>query len=222
MRWQLALAIIAPLAAAASSRAEVVLQLSDPVSLNRGLMSRNVTVVATEGEYVEVFSSIRLTNAHQVWGLGDQPTIRVGSFPAFGYDLNWSAYDSHLLIPDAQQVGSIGAPLMETNDKSTTGALNLPPLFTFDAPSGFGTLASADGTDSFALRPHQDQEIPFLHVVGGSLTRLDVRISFYQFIPEPFTVTFSVSVFGEAIPEPGTFALCGLALVGLVGCVRRR
>jgi hypothetical protein len=192
MRWQFALAVsTVAFSWTIPSRAAIFLDAGPPMSLDSGLFSRTVTAISTQGERIAGFDSIRLTNAHQVWGLGDQPTIRP-PFPGFGWNDAWELYDSHLITPPEQILGSVGAPLTETNDKVTTGILCLPQEFDMDPPSGFGTLASASGSDAFRLLPQfHSESVPFMQVVGTVLgAQLEVTVAFSDANGQPGEAAF--------------------------------
>ena len=162
----------------------VILQSSVPVPLEGNLFSTQVSVVGNNGEIITALGNISATgHVHQV-GIVDAFGGPPGATPGIdnttqpGFSAAWAAYDTHVTIPNVNKVGSAGAPLSETNDVSTQGTLGLPNLATFVAPSGYGDLKSADGSDAFGLVPAvQGSSISFLQVVGPMGTA-DVGVSY--------------------------------------------
>ena len=165
--------------AAAQVHAAVILQATDPVQLGTtNLWSTQVSLVGNAGEIITALGNISVVGkdgapkVHQV-GIVDAFGGPPGATPGIdnttqpGFNAAWAAYDTHVKIPNANKVGSAGAPLSETNDLATKATLGLPMIGAFDAPSGFGDLKSADGSDAFGLVPAaQGSTIDFLQVVG--------------------------------------------------------
>jgi hypothetical protein len=190
MRTALALVIVFVVITPAA--ADIVLQSSPGTPLPAGnLVQYTITAVGTEGERINVFSNPDIRAAglgagvHQVWSQdadGDLPTPteqehldEVGQFNA-----DWAAYDTYYLFRDSEEIGSLGPPLTETNDRSTTGTLGLTKASGFDAPSGFGTLSlSSPGLGSSLVLPQfQGPNVPFMQVVlkQGEQALMDVRV----------------------------------------------
>jgi hypothetical protein len=218
--------------------AAILLELSNPTPLDCGLTSYIVSALGTEGEIIAGFDRVRLTGAHQVFRLGGDDTPSIDDVGGFGWNDAWTAYDSHLLIPRADILGQVGAPLAETNDGSTTGMVGLPRELGMVATSGRGTLASRDGTDGFRLLPAlQKPRIEFLQVVIAhghtAFVELAVAASLngIPFIEHfsPITPATHADMGGTPtsmenciIPEPMTACLIVLALAGLAGIRRPR
>jgi hypothetical protein len=194
---------ILALAVAAPAPAAIMIDVSPGQPLNGGLSQFVVSAQGTAGELIAGFDGINLTGAHQVFRLDPSATPGIDNTGGFGWGADWTGYDSHVLVPNANKLGSVGAALAETNDMTTTGTLDLSMQFGSEAPSGFGTLASSDGTDGFRLLPAvQSSNVPFLQVVTDAGTAfLNLAVAFsIDGVPSTFRPDMEI-VIGGGGPE---------------------
>jgi hypothetical protein len=186
--------------------------------------------VAIRGEVVQVFDSVLGTPTPGVADVGN----------SVFFDANWANTDSHLLITPEMLATTAGPQgflvTSETNDGSLADVAAALGNTAGGSPAkvGIGDLAMDAPTDVFIFdTPFQSNEIEFAYIV----TPPKMRVAFltvgvlgegivnsgdpggaqwgFGDNPEPLCV-------GICIPEPSTYTLPSLGLLGLLACVRRR
>ena len=100
---------------AGSAQAAVYLQIDENPDPVAGLKSYTVTAKTTAGENITVLDNIYISagSVHNVWptaGSVKTPTVDDWAEGMF-VDPAWKVYDTYMLIPEADQVGSLGSPI---------------------------------------------------------------------------------------------------------------
>ena len=214
MKTQVAMAALV-LAFAATVYGGATLQLTANGAPAPGLESYTVTAVSTDSSNLVTFSDIHIDDpVHNVWGYGNDPVSTMATdFPSTFVKAEWAAYDTHLLVSQADMLTQLGSPLGETNDAGNPAGLSIeldPPFAGFLPVIGVGTYGHGGSASSFALLPAATStSVDLLQVVlvEGTKARLDVTVVNEQ---------LERSQLGTEIPEPATLSLLafgGLALI---------
>jgi hypothetical protein len=228
------LALSAVLLTATASQAALLLHVSDPTPLadtstSTGLVSYTISAVANGGETVNGMSNPSLTaigqglGAHQVF-----TTITNSQTPDRQAQLNgatlwsdsWQPYDSYFFFTTANSLKAGTGSITET--KSGTGA-TLPQGSALGAPNtGFGNISTTGGADSrvFTLASGlQGSNVNLGQIVMRAQDQATLALNILDTVGDVAAQSITV---GQAVPEPATLGLFGLALAGCFGFVRRR
>ena len=218
MKTQVAIAVLV-LAFAATVYGGATLQLTVNAAPAPGLESYTVTAVSTDGSNLVTFSDIHIDDpVHNVWGFGDDPiSTMAGHFPSTFVKAEWAAYDSHLLVPEADILTQLGSALDEGNDGSNPAGLSLeldPPFAGFLPVIGVGPYGHGESASSFALLPAAAAtSVDLLQVVLAEGTKALLNLAVVN-------EQLERSQLSKEIPEPATLSL--LALGGLALIRRKR
>lgn len=210
---------------ATPSYAVITYQLIAGASPATGLESWTLRLDAGVGEKITSVSLFG-TNLHQVWPFSSTGTMVVGqtSTPPFGV-AGWEAYDSHILVPSGNLLGSPSYNPTETNNNSDPAGLALMtpgfPTFPPTVGVGYSNTSNSGAYDMDATvgitGAASLQVVDFFQIVrptGGAASQLTFRV---------FTDLGGDSTFNATIPvpEPTTFAML-LGGVGMLVALRRR
>jgi hypothetical protein len=213
------------------AQGEIILEQEINPAPADGLISVTVSAVGTAGEVINGFAGINLSPpTHNVTPFAVAGGMtHAGNWAAPGVfgSAEWAKYDTHVLIDLSNTdhvVGALGDPLAEDSDNSDPaglGPLAMTGFEAFPATVGVGAFGLQDAGDQFVITPAiSGSNVPFLQVVfprgaEGLPVLLDVTLFDDQGTAAPF-----VDV--EIIPEPSTFAVLGIALIGLGAFLRKR
>jgi hypothetical protein len=211
------------LAAAASSQAAIMLEASS-APLDSGLVGWTLRGVSTAGEVINGVNNPTVVAAgtgaglHQVWQplLGATPTR--GDQFALTFSDAWRAYDSFWLFDSTNSL-SFGGAFTETNSE-TGGKPDLPDGPAGAARTGFGTMgfSGAEASKAFTIASGlQGTSVP----LGYFVLKDDEAAMVSLGVLDNSGGNTRMEGFQLGVPEPATMTMLGLAIVGLVGFVRR-
>lgn len=185
-----------------------------------GFSAFTIQLRSTDGNTVGGVRNLSVTGIHQVWqnaaGAGDTPNQGDAAGGVFG-SAAWAGYDSYIRTTPATNL-SPGFGLVETNDASNPGQVNVTPPAPFNAfpgSAGIGSLGfnSADATMAFlAPQPTTVDLVRAVLLAGGqgsySFEASDESGNFAT-----FTGTFGGGGGGDGVLEAGPDVLFALPVI---------
>ncbi len=220
------LAVLAVLVVAASSQAAIMLQqTAAPMAGDPDFVNVTLRAVSTAGEVINGVNNPTIVpkgagrGVHQVWQplLGATPTR--GDQNPLAFNDAWRPYDSYWLFDTTNSL-SVGGAFTETNGE-TGGKQGLPPGTAGPARTGWGNMGFVAPAASKGFTIASGLQGTSV-VLGQFVTQINELATVSLGVLDNSGGNTPATIDIGIIPEPATASLIGLAMVGVLGFIRRR